>query len=117
MPDDPFCRPDCPQASNTGPLHQRRALPDQCRPWAGAVTITPVPAPDVRTELVGRAQAVLAANRRGDWTCPSASLYPHQWLWDSCFVAIGLARYDPARAAGELRRCSGGSGRTGCCRT
>ena len=32
-----------------------------------------------------------------------AALYPHQWLWDSCFIAIGLARVDPARAAGEVR--------------
>ena len=55
------------------------------------------------TELAGRAQKVLDVNRRGAWTCPSVSLYPHQWLWDSCFVAIGLARVDPARAAGELR--------------
>jgi glycogen debranching enzyme len=55
------------------------------------------------TELARRAQEVLDRNRRGDWTCPSASLYPHQWLWDSCFVAIGLARVDPERAAGELR--------------
>src|SRR5205085_486456 len=31
------------------------------------------------------------------------TVYPHQWLWDSCFIAIGLARYDPQRAAGELR--------------
>jgi hypothetical protein len=46
---------------------------------------------------------VLDQNRRGDWTCPSATLYPHQWLWDSSFVAIGLARYDPVRAAAELR--------------
>ncbi len=53
--------------------------------------------------LVERAQAVLERNRRGAWTCPSAAVYPHQWLWDSCFVAIGLARYDPARAVGELR--------------
>lgn len=30
-------------------------------------------------------------------------LYPHQWLWDSCFVAIGLARYDAQRAADEIR--------------
>jgi glycogen debranching enzyme len=30
-------------------------------------------------------------------------LYPHQWLWDSCFIAMGLARGDPSRAAGELR--------------
>ncbi len=46
---------------------------------------------------------MLEQNRRGDWTCPSASFYPHQWLWDSCFVAIGVARHDPQRAAGELR--------------
>ena len=55
------------------------------------------------TELARRARSVLELNRRGAWTCPSVSLYPHQWLWDSCFVAIGLARVDPARAAGELR--------------
>ena len=48
------------------------------------------------TELARRAQKVLDVNRRGAWTCPSVSLYPHQWLWDSCFVAIGLARVDPA---------------------
>jgi glycogen debranching enzyme len=50
-----------------------------------------------------RALEVLRRNRRGDWTCPSGELYPHQWLWDSCFVAMGLARHDPHRAAGELR--------------
>jgi hypothetical protein len=52
--------------------------------------------------LVDRAQAVLERNRRGAWTCPSAAVYPHQWLWDSCFIAIGVARYDPPRAADEL---------------
>jgi Trehalase len=54
-------------------------------------------------DLVSRAQAVLERNRRGAWTCPSVALYPHQWLWDSCFTAIGIARYDAPRAAGELR--------------
>ena len=54
-------------------------------------------------DLVQRAQAVLERNRRGAWTCPSVRLYPHQWLWDSCFTAIGIARYDAPRAAGELR--------------
>ena len=54
-------------------------------------------------DLAGRARAVLAANRRGAWTCPSSTLYPHQWLWDSCFIAIGLARDEPTRAADELR--------------
>src|ERR1700745_2072981 len=54
-------------------------------------------------DLVHDAQAVLARNSRGDWPCPSVALYPHQWLWDSCFTAIGIARYDAPRAAGELR--------------
>jgi glycogen debranching enzyme len=58
---------------------------------------------NTRDDLHARAIAVLERNRRGDWTCPSSQLYPHQWLWDSCFVAIGLARVDPARAGGELR--------------
>ncbi|HEY7439411.1 MAG TPA: trehalase family glycosidase [Acidimicrobiia bacterium] len=56
-----------------------------------------------RGELLQRAQAVLAANQRGAYTCPSTTLYPHQWLWDSCFTAIGLARYDAPRAAAEMR--------------
>jgi Glycosyl hydrolase family 63 C-terminal domain len=56
-----------------------------------------------REDLRRQAQRVLDRNRRGAWTCPSEHLYPHQWLWDSCFVAIGLARTDPARAAEELR--------------
>lgn len=55
------------------------------------------------TDLARRARAVLDRNRRGDHTCPSGRLYPHQWLWDSCFTAIGLANYDAPRAAGELR--------------
>jgi glycogen debranching enzyme len=53
--------------------------------------------------LARGAQDVLERNRRGAWTCPARGVYPHQWLWDSCFIAIGLARYDPERAAGELR--------------
>jgi hypothetical protein len=54
-------------------------------------------------DLLSGARAILGHNRRGEWTCPSSTLYPHQWLWDSCFIAIGLARYDAKRAAGELR--------------
>lgn len=60
-------------------------------------------ADDARAELARRARDVLERNRRGAWTCPSHEFYPHQWLWDSCFVAIGLARYDPQRASEELR--------------
>lgn len=57
----------------------------------------------VHASLEDRARDVLERNRRGSWTCPSNTLYPHQWLWDSCFIAIGVARYDAPRAADELR--------------
>ena len=52
--------------------------------------------------VTDQAQRVLATNDRGNWTVPTAGLYPHQWLWDSCFIAIGLAHSKPARAAQEL---------------
>lgn len=45
---------------------------------------------------------VLADNQRGDYTIPAGGLYPHQWLWDSCFTAIGLAHYDIERAKKEI---------------
>jgi len=56
-----------------------------------------------RDNLATRALEVLERNRREQWTCPSGALYPHQWLWDSCFTAIGIARFDARRAADELR--------------
>ena len=33
---------------------------------------------------------------------PAGQLYPHQWLWDSCFTAIGLRHLDVERAKTEL---------------
>jgi hypothetical protein len=53
-------------------------------------------------ELRQAAIAVLERNDRGGWTRPSPLLYPHQWSWDSAFVAIGLGHVDPARAVTEL---------------
>jgi neutral trehalase len=51
----------------------------------------------------GAAASVLAANDRGGlYTVPGAKLYPHQWLWDSCFIAIGQRHLDPVRAQTEL---------------
>jgi len=52
--------------------------------------------------LAAQAAAILGENDRGDYTVPSEGLYPHQWLWDSCFVAIGLRHLDPERAQTEL---------------
>src|SRR6185312_15100565 len=48
------------------------------------------------------AMAVLRKNDLGDWTKPAPRLYPHQWSWDSAFIAIGLAHRDPDRALREL---------------
>jgi glucosylglycerate hydrolase len=60
------------------------------------------PALDV-TALRRAAAAVLHRNDLGTATIAAPGLYPHQWSWDSAFVAIGLSRLDVARAATELR--------------
>lgn len=49
-----------------------------------------------------RAAEVLEANWTGSSTVPSRSLYPHQWSWDSAFIAIGLRHLSPLRAQTEL---------------
>ncbi|WP_225821181.1 MGH1-like glycoside hydrolase domain-containing protein [Streptomyces naphthomycinicus] len=49
-----------------------------------------------------RAARVLAANWTGRSTVPSRRLYPHQWSWDSAFIAIGLRHVSPLRAQTEL---------------
>lgn len=53
-------------------------------------------------DLLKRAQEVLEMNDRGIYTQPAHGLYPHQWLWDSCFVAIGLRHLDMERAKTEI---------------
>ena len=45
---------------------------------------------------------VLRQNDLGGWTRPAPKLYPHQWSWDSAFIAIGLAHVDLDRALREL---------------
>src|SRR5919107_3085112 len=56
-----------------------------------------------REALAVRAQEVLRRNDMGGWTKAAPELYPHQWSWDSAFIAIGLAHLDTRRAARELR--------------
>ena len=53
-------------------------------------------------DYVGAARQVLRANWTGAYTRPSPSLYPHQWNWDSGFIAMGYAHYDQKRARREL---------------
>jgi glucosylglycerate hydrolase len=53
--------------------------------------------------LASQAEKVLRRNDMGGWTRAAPELYPHQWSWDSAFIAIGLAHLDVRRAALELR--------------
>jgi glucosylglycerate hydrolase len=48
------------------------------------------------------ATGVLRRNSIKSWTKPAPALYPHQWSWDSAFIALGLAHVDNQRATSEL---------------
>lgn len=52
--------------------------------------------------LLESATNVLKQNDKGNYTVPAGDLYPHQWLWDSCFIAIGLRHLDVERAKTEI---------------
>lgn len=54
------------------------------------------------TDLLEQAKAVLRANDQGSYTMPATGPYPHQWLWDSCFIAVGQRHYDVDRAQAEI---------------
>jgi hypothetical protein len=58
--------------------------------------------PGAEAQLAARAAEILRKNDMGTWTKAAPDLYPHQWSWDSAFIAIGLSRLDTGRAAGEL---------------
>jgi len=52
--------------------------------------------------LIEAAKAVLQTNDQGSYTVPAPGLYAHQWLRDSCFIAIGLRHIDIDRAKTEI---------------
>lgn len=52
--------------------------------------------------LAERARRVLEKNRCDGYTRPAPGLYAHQWSWDTCFIALGYARFAPLRGAREL---------------
>ncbi|MFE7170318.1 trehalase family glycosidase [Streptomyces sp. NPDC057616] len=62
------------------------------------------PAPTAAAALTLRrgAARVLLDNWTGTSTVPSRTLYPHQWSWDSAFIAIGLRHLSARRAQQEL---------------
>jgi len=59
------------------------------------------------TSMFERATQTLRANDQGDYTVPSAKLYPYQWNWDSAFAALGFARFDNDRAWREVETLFG----------
>lgn len=56
------------------------------------------------SSLIAVCTDVLEQNWNVDHTMPAPHLYPHQWLWDSCFVAIGLRHIDIEKAQTEILR-------------
>ncbi|MEU8823421.1 hypothetical protein [Streptomyces sp. NPDC048636] len=65
------------------------------------------PAPGPHGRLAQGARRVLLDNWTGTSTVPSRTLYPHQWSWDSAFIAIGLRHLMPHRAQRELETLFG----------
>ncbi len=55
-----------------------------------------------RDDLREAAIETLTGNWTGSVTLPSRAQYPHQWSWDSAFIAVGLAEIGQDRARREL---------------
>lgn len=68
---------------------------------------------DDAEQLEADARAVLESNDCGAYTAPAIGIYPHAWLWDSCFTAIGIGHYDIERAKIELLSILRGQWRNG----
>ena len=79
----------------------------------GTADVASPPRPWTAGELTARAAYVLRANSAGTMTRAAPDLYPHQWSWDSAFVAAGLAHVDLERACLELNSLLAGQWRTG----
>lgn len=65
------------------------------------------------TSLFDQAKAILVENDMGTHTVPATGMYPHQWLWDSCFIAIGQRHYDTDRAKREILSLTRGQWKNG----
>lgn len=66
------------------------------------------------TTTAARAGHVLGANSREDGIVKAAPrLYPHQWSWDTAFVAIGLAHLDASLARRNMDALFAGQWKNG----
>lgn len=52
--------------------------------------------------IIDACRTVLDENEHNGHTMPAPNLYPHQWLWDTCFTSIGIRHFDTTRAKNEL---------------
>lgn len=77
-------------------------MSDQPTPEITAIETAEPTASTTPIDIAHGATEVLKANDRGSYTIPAENLYPHQWLWDSCFIAIGLRHLDADRAKTEI---------------
>lgn len=66
-------------------------------------------------ELYSQAQKILLDNHveQMNSTVPSPHLYPHQWSWDSAFIAFGYSHFDAHRAMVEMRSLFRGQWKNG----
>jgi hypothetical protein len=80
------------QTKETEPEQPKVITPDNSVADEGSTDIT----------VEDAAKQVLLTNDAGTYTMPHRGLYPHQWLWDSCFIAIGQRHYDVDRAQLEI---------------
>ena len=71
------------------------------------------PSPGSIRSLLNRARQILIENDLGASTKPAPNLYPHQWNWDSAFIAIGICHFDVGRAQTEIRSLLRGQWRDG----
>jgi len=55
-----------------------------------------------KIDILTQAKTILEHNDHGTYTIPAVGLYPYQWLWDSCFISIGIRHYDVERAKIEI---------------
>ncbi|MGC5568637.1 MGH1-like glycoside hydrolase domain-containing protein [Streptomyces sp. FR-108] len=98
-------------AARRAPHHEHgragTAVYDPVDPVDSFEPVDPLESVRPAESLQARAARVLNGNWRGTSTVPSRSLYPHQWSWDSAFIAIGLRHLSPLRAQTELETLLG----------
>ena len=95
------------RAARTTANRARAARATANRARAARATVRPASLERVRlSALRRRSIASLRASTvrtdHGRFTTAAPKQYPHQWSWDSAFIAMGLAHVDPRRAAEEL---------------